>query len=246
MFGEHIGTLTVKLTNVLSATELVLWAASGDQGNRWHIKELEYNAQEAYQISFDGTVGPSYRGDIAIDNIAITEGGCLSSLQVNCSFTHSLCGWVNAPAPGDILDWTRHRGETETPDTGPLSDRLGPNGYYVYVESSRTTLGDMARLVSPTIRSSLTGYCFTFWYHMYGRTVGNLTVSSQSSNGRETVLWSKLGDQGNSWHSGYINITSNITSSQSFKIVFEATMVGFSGDVAIDDVSLQESLCNQR
>lgn len=244
MYGEHIGSLTVRMTSAISGIEQILWAASGDQGNRWYSQQIDFIALEAYQISFDATVGPSYKGDIAIDSIGINTGRCQETQQFNCSFTHDLCGWVNAPTPGDMLDWTRHRGETDSPETGPTSDRLSPTGYYVYVESSRTIAGDKARLVSPTIRHSSSGYCLQFWYHMYGRTSGNLTVLSQSVIGQEVILWSRQGDQGSVWRFQMVNITN--TGGRDFNVIFEATMAGFTGDVAIDDVGIHESLCALR
>ncbi|CAG5119549.1 unnamed protein product, partial [Candidula unifasciata] len=114
-------------------------------------------------------------------------------------------------------------------------------GFYLYVESSRTIVGDTARVISPTVNSSPAGHCLLFWYHMYGDSTGNLTVSYLTNMGREEVLWSMTGDQGNEWRSQHVNITS--TGGYSFNIIFEATVAGFMGDVAIDDISIQNSLC---
>lgn len=60
-----------------------------------------------------------------------------------------------------------------------------PAGFYMYIETSRPRLeGDKARLLSPTFNmnaksflSSSSGgnnptYCFTFYYHMYGKHIG--------------------------------------------------------------------------
>lgn len=95
-------------------------------------------------------------------------------------------------------------------------------GYYVYVESSRTIIGDTARLVSPTVSYSPSGYCLQFWYHMYGRTSGNLTVYTQTDIGQETILWSASGNQGNDWRSFNANITN--THGRDFNVRIDFTM----------------------
>ena len=37
--------------------------------------------------------------------------------------------------------------------------------------------------------------CLTFWYHMYGSSMGSLNVLRN-----DTQVWTRSGDQGNSWH----------------------------------------------
>ena len=68
------------------------------------------------------------------------------------------------------------------------------NGYYIYIEtSSPRVLGDVARLISPSILPSSTPVWLTFWYHMYGNTIGTLNVSSLSGNSDSPdLLWSNM------------------------------------------------------
>jgi hypothetical protein len=51
-------------------------------------------------------------------------------------------------------------------------------GAYVYIEtSSPRIVGDYADLVSPIMSPALNGpACFSLWYHMYGPSIGNLSV----------------------------------------------------------------------
>lgn len=49
-------------------------------------------------------------------------------------------------------------------------------GKYLYIEASGKRKGSAARLSSPVIDQT-GGACVEFWYHMYGKTTGNLTVS---------------------------------------------------------------------
>lgn len=43
--------------------------------------------------------------------------------------------------------------------------------------------------------------CLTFWYHMYGSGMGSLNVLRN-----DTQVWTRSGDQGNSWHRAEIDI----------------------------------------
>ena len=48
-------------------------------------------------------------------------------------------------------------------------------GYYMFIETSRPReLGDRARLVSPLYNASAKFYCVSFFYHMYGKHIGEL------------------------------------------------------------------------
>lgn len=62
----------------------------------------------------------SYAGDIALDDLSITNGLCPPFEY--CSFEKSkLCGWTNEPTKDDF-DWTRARGATASVRTGPSTD----------------------------------------------------------------------------------------------------------------------------
>ena len=70
----------------------------------------------------------------------------------------------------------------------------------MYIEASLPRrLGDYAVLSSPEY--PFRGYtCVTFYYHMYGAAIGNLTVTL---NGRP--LFSRSGNQGNGWFKAQVN-----------------------------------------
>ncbi|KAK3093169.1 hypothetical protein FSP39_012134 [Pinctada imbricata] len=73
MNGNAIGTLDVM------AGDTVLWSLSGNQGSEWQTQEVETSALANEKLSFKGTYGGSWKGDIAIDNLSVTSGGCSSS-----------------------------------------------------------------------------------------------------------------------------------------------------------------------
>ena len=63
----------------------------------------------------------------------------------------------------------------------------------MYIEASGQSTGDNAKLQLELPRRNSTS-CLTFYYHMYGSSMGTLNVYS----GNVTIL-TKSGDQGNRW-----------------------------------------------
>lgn len=60
----------------------------------------------------------------------------------------------------------------KAPSTHPPTSTAG---YYMFIETSRPReLGDRARLVSPLYNASAKFYCVSFFYHMYGKHIGEL------------------------------------------------------------------------
>ena len=43
-----------------------------------------------------------------------------------CDFETDTCGWTQSGA--DDFDWTRHNGNTSSPNTGPDGDHTDPTG----------------------------------------------------------------------------------------------------------------------
>ncbi|KAM9777319.1 MAM domain-containing glycosylphosphatidylinositol anchor protein 2-like [Neosynchiropus ocellatus] len=158
----------------------------------------------------------------------------------------------------DNFDWTRHsaasRDTKYTANTGPSVDRTGSKqGFYVYIETSRPRLeGDRARLLSPTFdmasKSTFSpgaagaAYCFSFFYHMYGKHIGALNVflRQKSQPLEDDAVWGLAGNQGDRWRQAKVNIHPN----SSFQMVMEGIRGGgIEGDIAIDDVTIEEGEC---
>ena len=66
-------------------------------------------------------------------------------------------------------------------------------GMYMYIEATPQSIGDNAKLqlVVPRSKSSS---CLTFYYHMYGSSMGTLNVFSGNA-----TIFTKSGNQGNYW-----------------------------------------------
>ncbi|XP_059171505.1 uncharacterized protein LOC131952722 [Physella acuta] len=78
MYGKHIGTLNVYAQargDVLRS----VWRAYGNQGDVWTNAKLaipQELAMAGYQIAFEGITESGYQGDMAIDDVSVTDGPC--------------------------------------------------------------------------------------------------------------------------------------------------------------------------
>ena len=109
----------------------------------------------------------------------------------------------------------------------------------MYVDSSSRKRGDLARLLSPQMPKTRSS-CLEFWYHMYGSTVGTLTLYKKTGSSIGTRIWSRSGNRGDEWLVAQVNVWSPV---RSFKISFQGTVGGNTGDIAIDDVKMFSSRC---
>ena len=97
---------------------------------------------------------------------------------------------------------------------------LGDAGQYAYYEtSSPAVTGAQVTLTTKVYR---TAYCMSFWYHMYGNTMGTLEVKI---GGR--TLFTKTGDQGNNWINEKIDVSNN---GNSYQVSLTLLGESFSGE----------------
>ncbi|XP_033122957.1 MAM and LDL-receptor class A domain-containing protein 2-like isoform X3 [Anneissia japonica] len=252
MYGSGIGRLQVfrKSTNGYS----YLWSRSGNQGNSWHYAKIQfqrYGNSDNY-IAFEGIDGTSFTGDIAIDDILISvvgSTGATTSIEVTShsdstastdsnivtNFQNDWGGWHQEF--GDDFDWTRIYGFTKSTGTGPTNGHSGYSlDYYIYIETSDPiSTGMSARLQSPLLPLAKS-YSLEFYYHMYGSKMGTLNVYRKSTNGYD-IIWSRSGNQWNSWH--YAKVQFQSYGYSGTYIVFEGIDgTSFTSDIAIDDISI--------
>ena len=147
----------------------------------------------------------------------------------------------NAPLEqdtNDFGDWFLHQGTTSSINTGPNGDHTTGNGIYFYVEASGAGHPNKVFTVyTPMFDISQTpGKVLSFWYHMYGATMGDLEIGVLDSLGY-TALDTISGNQGNHWKLAYYSITTNTP----FKIKFKAiTGSSFTSDICIDDIMISD------
>ncbi|KAM9553903.1 MAM domain-containing glycosylphosphatidylinositol anchor protein 2-like isoform 2-T2 [Salvelinus alpinus] len=176
--------------------------------------------------------------------------------EFHCSFEEEpICMFTQDK--NDDFDWTRHSAATRdtkyTPNTGPSGDRSGSKqGFYMYIETSRPRKeGEVARLVSPFFNvapknpygiTNPPAYCFGFFFHMYGKHIGTLNalLRQKGQAATEGPTWSLSGNQGDHWKQAKISIHPTA----SFQVALEGIRgPGIEGDIAIDDITLEEGEC---
>lgn len=164
---------------------------------------------------------------------------CLSSSCV----LDSAYGWVNVTT--DDMDFSVIRDTTPSSLTGPHFDySLGypGNGKYLYVEASGN-YSKTADLLSPVfVMDSLQNPVLRFAYHMYGVSMGNLTLEV-IVNGHGHDIWSQKGSTGIfAWQIKTIDLTPYLGDTVQFKFT-ALTGTGFSSDIAIDEFRIEDD-CN--
>jgi len=167
-------------------------------------------------------------------------GGCgsgISTYPYGESFESGIGAWTQSGA--DDFDWTRDSGGTPSSSTGPSSGSDG--SWYMYTEAT-SNFNNQAIFISPCFDlTSLSVASFGFDYHMYGSNMGTLTVEISDDNGSSwNPLWSLSGNQGNSWNSQSIDLTSYIGGSVQLRFI-GLTGPSYRSDMAIDNISLTET-----
>ncbi|KAL8188327.1 UNVERIFIED_CONTAM: hypothetical protein K2H54_065656, partial [Gekko kuhli] len=161
------------------------------------------------------------------------EPGPPAPCDFSCSFDVDFCSWTQSDS--DSLDWTRHRGPTSSPTTGPSFNHTMGGGYFIYLKGTDGNPGDVAHLVSPTCISH-GPHCFRFWYHMYGeaRTMA-LRVYVVSDGTAPILLWSQTGNQGDRWKQAEVSVPHR----GRVQILLEGVLgEDFRSNIAVDDISM--------
>ncbi|VXB95661.1 Peptidase M4 [Flavobacterium sp. 9AF] len=151
-------------------------------------------------------------------------------------FENTLGAWTQDA--NDDFDWIVDANGTPSSNTGPSSAAQGT--YYVYVEASSPNYSNKKTILnSPCFDlSSASSATFTFKYHMYGATgMGGLTLQASTNGTSWTDLWTKSGNQGNSWFSESVSLVSYAGSKVQLRFV-GTTGSTWQGDIAVDDIAL--------
>ncbi|MBK9175274.1 MAG: putative Ig domain-containing protein [Flavobacteriales bacterium] len=160
---------------------------------------------------------------------------CISTLPYSENFTGGLGAWVQGVT--DFFDWSLGSGSTPTSNTGPSGDHTTGTGNYLFTESSSpNNPARTAELYGPCIDLEPYGSAeLTFWYHLWGTAMGSLHVDVWNGSAWATSLWSRTGNQGNSWQQGSLSLNAYVGGT--VRIRFRGiTGSGATSDMAIDDI----------
>jgi hypothetical protein len=77
MFGADVNTLNVYLDqyeNNNFVNRLLVWKKYGTSARRWYEVVKTFSSNKPWKLTFEGVVGKSFLGDIALDDISTTLG----------------------------------------------------------------------------------------------------------------------------------------------------------------------------
>ncbi|XP_033731398.1 atrial natriuretic peptide-converting enzyme-like [Pecten maximus] len=136
----------------------------------------------------------------------------------------------------DDWDWTRYYISTPSIGTGPQAAYEGD--WYFYYETSFDVFENDSAVLHTGPVSIENSSCLYFYNHMYGETMGSLTIYSEVNNSR-TELWRRSGSHGETWYIISVDIPPG-----NQDIVMEALDgEGYRSDIAIDSVVLIDGEC---
>ncbi|XP_034038504.1 MAM and LDL-receptor class A domain-containing protein 1 [Thalassophryne amazonica] len=135
-----------------------------------------------------------------------------------------------------ILNRTPVRGTTTFGD-GPGYDHTNGKGYYMFTAAENNlNTSSAARLISyPQPGGQV--ICVSFWYHMFGNSIGALTFITKHASEQQTVVWMRNGTQGNTWR--FADLTFNSDTPTQF--IIEALPGSGQGSISIDDIIMSNS-----
>ncbi len=149
------------------------------------------------------------------------------------SFETETSSWRNNPIA--FANWERVGAGTPSSNTGPSSAQDG--NYYMYTEASGTNYPNKSFMLQAAFDlSTVSDIGISFYYHMYGNTMGSLSLNVSTNNGSTwSALWSKSGDQGDQWYSAYIDL-SGYNNSLTLIQFSAVTGSSYRSDIAIDNI----------
>jgi len=160
--------------------------------------------------------------------------------------------WTRDPHPSetnnyDVFHWGPQSNGTQTGSTGPDFDHTTGNGDFIYTEGSNYNSGDTAYITSPSIDlSSLSNPTAGFWYHMHGNDVGTLMLQVSNDGGNTwNTEFSLTGEQQNENETPWLQQVVDLSAytNQTIMVRFAGANSGNNGDMAIDDLVIDDNLC---
>jgi len=137
---------------------------------------------------------------------------------------------------GDNFDWTLNTGGTSSGGTGPDASTTD---VYIYTESSSPNYPNKTANGQIDVYL-LDGGSFRFDTHMYGSSMGSLTITLYTLN-LETlqieskgVIFDKSGDQGNQWNSESLTLSAGYSQ----LIIESKSGTSFTSDIAIRNIKV--------
>ena len=101
--------------------------------------------------------------------------------------------------------------------------------------------GQETQLISPLHKATVSNYCLTFGYVLYGSGAGQLSVSILYSSGVSRQVLEMFGDQGLEWKTTKVSLSGV---SEDFQLVFTSRQGSTEMAPAVDDIYVSEGKCS--
>lgn len=175
---------------------------------------------------------------------SFTDCSTSANCELNICNLHN--GFVNVTnIDGDDIDWRTDAGGTPSTGTGPSIDHNPGTsaGKYLYLEATGPCFAKEAFLLTPCIDlTNATIPVLSFWYHMYGTTMGSLSVDVMfDSKWTLNVVPTITGNKGDIWLRQLVNLSQ--FNGKVINIRFRGkTGSDYLSDLALDDFSILETV----
>lgn len=251
MYGSSIGSLSVDVYDGTSWHNKLLSIVGEQQTSNaadWRQARIDLSdfvGKQNVTLRLNGTSGGNYRGDLAIDNLAL-HNYSVSNLPDHYSDGFESCfsaGWENVAT--DDMDWVCNSGGTPSGGTGPDGASEGNN--YLYIEASSPNYPSKTALLERVFDFRNIPYPeLSFDYHMFGATMGSIHLDVNNGYGWFTDVWSISGQQhsnsGAQWSSADVDLAA-------FGALHKVTIrfrgisgSSYSSDAAIDNISIKNGV----
>ncbi|XP_015752026.1 PREDICTED: MAM and LDL-receptor class A domain-containing protein 1-like [Acropora digitifera] len=219
MVGSTIEKLSVY--HLVHGTEMETWSKEGRQrGSYWHTDNITLYGNN-YYIIFEATVGRSYTGDIAIDDIHSETGPC-KGFQLSlpndtetkstgkCNFNLGLCDWATDLTGADKLPWSlsvfqRMSGKKESGISRQDHGKALGGQFAFARQTSRQA--KTSRLISSKVCGKK---CVEFFYFMENFKNSEFKLSTRKDNKEDRVWFNSGGGiKFEDWTRGLVEINAD-------------------------------------
>ena len=186
----------------------------------------------AASLTFDGTADQT----ITHAGSAVVSAGA----TVTADFETGSDSWVAGPSA--TFPWTRDSGGTGSSGTGPSTGASG--SFYYYTEATGGSTSDDDYLTQTFDFTSYASPQISFYYHMYGASMGTLYLEVNTGGGWSSIF-SISGQQHTSYGAAWTQQIVDLSSygfSASVQIRFHGERgSGYQSDMAIDVIEISDN-----
>ena len=244
MYGADVDTLNIYIDqfDAVSSTSFnrtLLWKRTGSFARKWYETKRTIRSSKPWRIVFEGVVGKSYLGDIAVDDFFSISGVCPPPKY--CDFESDFCAYSNVNDNTANNQWLRGK-----PYPTSVDNTLGTTlGSFAYVDLANGNLNSNARLISP-VHFASGPECLQFWYLVNGGSnSGKLNVYEKLQANYGSPILTKTSHDNDYWR--YAQISLGDHSSNSYQVVFEGIKQANNiqnNVIGIDDVFIKAGACS--